>query len=463
MKIKDEFIIKIYQGGELHYLIILLSIISSIIFALSAVVFVKKREKIKPQIIKCVNHTLYVISMICVVMMFLNPSIWYQYVFMNADGEFYLNYINILILLCNLIIVVILPYSFISQNYLYKLFSVFACPILLMQIINPSLFLLCDKVKNGFANNISIVGYTSFLILYFGSSVFHILHVILENQKTKKIKEIVSILILLIPIVIPYILFSRSPELVPRLPTGEIDLLCLNGGLTITTYSLSHIIFIALNVLWFLIYFFIIKYIIKKEYLYDALIIFTTGLIFTVICRRATYLFDNKIGLFVLPDSPCAIGVFIAYFGLILKNKTLINYSVFITLAFTTLNNIIMFQGDVGNFWHYFSMDSIFYHLYLSIIVFNMSRLNNFNVNKKSIFKCCLIYTSIYFIFTLLGNIQTRIEFLTGIDLSSKMYVGFFYDAPAFSFLYDFVHSFSYVGNGYEILLLNRYPQRRRQ
>lgn len=453
MKIKQDNIMQIFQGSEMHLLIIIVSCISAAFFVVLAL-FVRKINFSEKKV-KGINYSLYAIGTIVALMMLFNPSIWYQYIFINKSGGFYKDTYDIVILFLNLFISVVLPYSYIAQNNSYKLIAFVSLPIIIIQIIDPSIVLFYSEIPNEFVNNISITGYVSYLIIYSGLATYNLINIIICKEKLSDCKKIFISFALLIPIIIPYILFSRSETFVPRDISNTIDLNSMQKGLVITQFSISHLFFVFGNIIIFFIYYYVVKRYIKKEYFYDSLMLLVTGLMFTVVCRRATYLFDNNLGFYLLPDSPCAIGVFVAYIALIFKSKHLTNYSVFVTFAFTTLNNLIMFQGGVNNFWNYLTMDSMFYHLYLSIIVFHMVKLDFFDPSKKLVFKSCVIFSIIYFAFALLGNIQSRVEYLTGLDLCSNKYVGFFYNVPAFKFLNDIVYRFGHVGAGFEILPIN--------
>lgn len=273
-----------------------------------------------------------------------------------------------------------------------------------------------------FFNDLSIFGYSSYLCFFIGISFYQIVDLTKTKIEFKDLKLVIISLALLFPILIPYIFFSRFDTLVARKPNGTIDLTNFYEGLSITRFSFSHLVYIFENAIIFIFYYYVISTYFKENNLYDVLLLLISGVIITVFCRRATYLFDKSPGFFLLPDSPCAVGSFVIYFGLLFKNKAFCIYSVLTTFAFTALNNILLFQGNISNFWYYLSMDSSFYHLYTCVIAFSMLNLDCIEINKKNVLDSGLIFLSIFLFFTLLGNIQTRIEFKLDIDMSAKYY-----------------------------------------
>mgnify|MGYP006875307401 CR=1 FL=1 len=89
MKIKDEYILKIFQGSDMHILIIVLSFISISAFISLSLIFKKKKTNKKFKTI--LNYVLYAICIFVALMMLFNPSILYQFVFITKQNDFYLN------------------------------------------------------------------------------------------------------------------------------------------------------------------------------------------------------------------------------------------------------------------------------------------------------------------------------------------------------------------------------------
>lgn len=148
MKIDCESILKIGILSPAHISIIILSVLFSVAFITIKFLFLKfDKNNTKTNIF---NKVVYTFSILIAILMCFNPSIWYQLVFITDDKSFYLNAFEIIIYILNIICCVFLPFSLISKNKGYKIFTFISLPLILIQIINPSMNTYYASISNNF-------------------------------------------------------------------------------------------------------------------------------------------------------------------------------------------------------------------------------------------------------------------------------------------------------------------------